>query len=820
MCMACIYSQKAVGQSLSGKVVDENNMPVPFANIFIREMGEGTAADQSGNYFFTLLPGLYTLAVSSVGYKTASVQVVVMDKPVVRNLLLQSSSWELDEVVIRAKRRDPAYEIVQHAIDNKEKYLTDIQSFKAEVYMRASEKIDVMEKKAKAKEPEMDHLDINSPMTDPIAKSKNEENELDRMSLLELQATLYFRFPDDFKEVRTAYKAYGGKDGLFVPVFNEVNFNFYHNMVRLKGISDVTLISPLSRTALLTYKYALEETLNEGGQVVYKIKVTPRKTGDATCSGYLFINEGLWNINRLELTIHKGGLKLYDRFTIIQHHTQLADSTWIPSRQQFDYVTKFGGKTFNGTTLITYTSFENGAVFPPKFFGNEVSSISKEAYERDSTFWNGARQVPLTPEQQRLVFYRDSIQAAHSSKEYLDSIQAAYNKVTFAEVMYQGMGFRNNEKKSNLYFSPLLGLIGFEVVGGFRLGPYISYFRMLENGKRIHTSGSFDMGLKNNDWQGGLNYWMRYDPYRLGDFSIRVGRSFKPINSFDAYLNQLRFSNFILHEFGSIFHRREYFNGFYFGTEMSFHNRSSITGLDKTSILNSVIKEDEPLDFEDYRALITDFKVAYTPGQRYMREPNQKVVLGSDWPTLTLLYRKGWNGALNSAIDFDFLEFMINQQFTIGTLGSSRYTVQMGKFLNERDLPIVDIKRFRQSDPYLLSDPMHSFQLLDTALNTSKLFFEMHYLHHFNGAMVNNIPLVKKLQLRTVAGAGFMWIREGNYRYEEIFGGIERIFKISARRRLKIGTYAVLAQSNYHRPRTDFKVSFDIIDTWKRDWSY
>ena len=86
--------------------------------------------------------------------------------------------------------------------------------------------------------------------------------------------------------------------------------------------------------------------------------------------------------------------------------------------------------------------------------------------------------------------------------------------------------------------------------------------------------------------------------------------------------------------------------------------------------------------------------------------------------------------------------------------------------------------------------------------------------------MINNIPLVKKLKISTVAGAGFMWIKESNFRHEEIFGGIERIFKLGARRRLKIGLYGVLGQSNYFAPKTNWKISFDIIDTWKRDWSY
>jgi hypothetical protein len=203
-----------------------------------------------------------------------------------------------------------------------------------------------------------------------------------------------------------------------------------------------------------------------------------------------------------------------------------------------------------------------------------------------------------------------------------------------------------------------------------------------------------------------------------------------------------------------------------------------------------------------------------------MSEPNQKVVLGSKFPTFSFTHKKGLNNILTSDIDFDYIDFSVEQNLILGTLGNSRYALTAGKFVNTRDLRFVDLKRFRQSDPYLYSDPLHSFQLLDTSLAATDLFLEAHYIHHFNGAMINNLPFIKKTKIRTVAGAGAMWIKQSNYRHQEIFGGLERIFKLGARRRLRLGVYGVLSQSNHRPPATGFKISFDIIDTWKRDWNY
>lgn len=560
--------------------------------------------------------------------------------------------------------------------------------------------------------------------------------------------------------------------------------------------------------------------LKEGRETVYKIRVTPRKSGDATAKGFVFINDSTWNINRLELTLHKGAMKFFDDFTIRQSYMKVDDGLWIPHRQEFNYETKAGKKMFRGNTIMVYSDFENDYAFPPRFFGNEVAVTTSEAYKRDSSYWNQARTEPLEGDQKKVIAYRDSLEAVRSSQHYLDSIEATYNRITFGEVLYHGIGFRNDDKKSYINLPALIGFIDFSVVGGWRLGPHAGYFRRFKNDQTIWTGGSLRIGLKNEDVQGGANANFRYDPFRQGDVAVRFGRQFSSINNFDAYLNQLRISNFILHDFLDLFHRIELWNGFYVSTDIGISNRESIEGYDATSIINEVIDEVEPIKFEGYQALITNLRLSYVPAQKYMREPFRKVVLGSIYPTFFVNHKKGWHNLLGSDIDFDYLDAGIDHTLLLGTLGSSRYTVTVGKFVNARDLRYVDLKRFRQSDPYLYSDPMHSFQLLDTALSATDWFVEGHYLHRFNGAMINNIPLVKKLKIRTVGGAGIMWIRESNFRHEEIFGGIERIFKLGARRRLKIGLYGVLGQSNNSPPKTDWKISFDIIDTWKRDWSY
>ena len=824
------FANQASAQNISGKITDTEGEPIPYANVFVNELQEGTAADGEGYYFMNIpARGEYEVIISSIGYEAKSIKIVASDNGDVLNVQLTPSLIQIGELVVKASKRDSAYIFIRKVIDNKKKYLASIKSFKSEVYVKATEVIKRTKKpKKRKKEEDIDKLEGAETLeVDPFAKQqKADQALLSSLNMVEMQLTLNYQYPRKYKEERTAYSRSGSSRGLFIPLFGKTDFNFYRNLVRLDGIAEMPVVSPLSTTSILAYKYKLAETLNENGQIVYKIKVIPRKKSNSTVRGYIYINEGVWNINRLDLKFYKGGLRLFDAFQLKIDYQAVNDSIWIPARQEFIYETKQGRfKTFKGNTLMKYSDYKHNYPFPKKFFGNEVVKITKEAYDRDSTYWNDLRPEPLTTDEIRVMQVRDSISAIINSDEYQDSIMRAYNKVTFLELLWDGVGYRNNKKKTTYFVGPIPSMINFSVIGGWRTGPFMFHSKRWKNGRRMSLNARFNYGFKNQDLQGSFGGWYRYNPHRLADVRFGFGRSFQSINNYDAFLNQLRTSNYILNDGINGSHKFELFNGFFLRTGFSYNDRQPLDNYDTNTGLGEWIEretevEDEVLTFDGYQAFISEVSISYTPKQKYMTRPNDKVLLGSDYPTITFLHRKGWKNAFSSDVDFDYLELGLKHDLTLGQFGTIKYAAKLGQFLNTSDLKFIDLKRFRQSDPYLYSNPLYSFQALDTSLATSQLFLEAHFVHHFNGALINNIPLIKKTNIRVVAGGGFLWAQEGNLRHEEIFAGIERVFKLGARRRLRLGAYGVLANSNYGGANTAFKVSIEVIDTWKRDWRF
>lgn len=806
-------------QTIYGNIYNEFGEPVPYANVFVQQNQTGTLSDDLGQYAIRLdVEGEYHLVFSSLGYESQAHDILLRSDSARLDVRLTTSGVELEEITVSAGKRDPAFGIIRKVIDNKKKQLRALGSYRSKIYVKAVEDISNKPKKqAVVEDPITNEMD-----EDPFKDADETQRELlNSLNMVEMELRLNYQHPNRYKEERTAYQAYGNKQGLFIPNFAETDFNFYRNLVRLHGIADVPVISPLSNTAVLSYKYELLSTDYEEGQLVYKIKVIPRKSGNATVSGIIWINEGHWTINRLNLNLPTGTLLFSDEFAIEQNYQQIADSLWMIDRQAFHYKSSDRKRAFKGSTTLRYNEIEPNYAFPDKFFGNEVAVTTQEAYERDGAYWANSRTEALDGREAKMVRIRDSIHTVVNSKPYKDSIQKRYNKVTLLDIAWDGIGIRNHEKKTHYYLGPVASMIDFSPVGGWRVGPFLRAFKRFPSGRISNTSLDLSVGLKNKDFQGNLFSWFRYAPFQMGDIGFNVSRTFESVNKFDAYLNLLKPSNYILKDAVRFSHGVEILNGLRIESALEWSDRKPLTGLNVGSFVDNIVGDNNQLlDFERYQTLISTNKISFTPGQRYMREPTRKIILGSKWPTFSITHRKGWEGPFNSDVDFDYLEFAVEQNVLVGTLGNSRYRAQIGQFINTKDLRFVDFKRFRQSDKLLYSDPLNSFQSLDTSLTTTKLHLEFHHIHHFNGALINNIPLLKKTKIKAVAGGGFLWLKDKNFRHQEIFVGLERVFKLGARRRLRVGVFGVAADSSNGKPDTSFKISFDLIDTWKRDWSF
>ncbi len=798
---------------VSGKITNAKMEPLAFASVQVKGNNQGVVTKEDGTYSLELDEGNYELVVTMIGYKTYTSPLVISKKNIQKDIILEEAdATSLSEVTVKGKSKDKAEEYIRNVIRNKEAIQQASGAYSCKMYIKAVQQDSMEMKKGK------------KPLSDSMLQAMRERNEMNQMALAEIVIQLDVESSKRIKEERTGVKKRGNTESLFYLSATEGDFSFYNNLVNIPSLSQTPFISPLSYSGLLAYRYKTLRTEIKDGKKYYTIGIKPRQLSNATVEGEMVIAEGSWVVLHTKIRLPSYHLAAYDFFEVEQQYAFVQDKAWMITRQEFTYKSISDKRKASGHTLVSYADFELNKQFDRKHFGTELSSASLEAYKRDSSFWEANRTQPLTEKEVRFIHYKDSVYAATHSKAYLDSIDKKTNKLVWQNLAFRGQVLNNHVKRRNMRFPAIPEVIQPFQLGGVRIEPTFSYFKTWESRKNLGLFADISYGIRNKDINGSLRVNRMYNPFNRGMYSLRLQKNFDYIFNGDAWINMIQRGNIYLNQGIGIGHSLEIANGLFLYTDADMAFRRSVsdykTGDGLDSLFGDVLDNNRAPAFASYNALYGSLRLEYTPWQRYIREPREKVILGSSWPTFYVSIRKGVPGIFKSEVDFDYLELGLRQSVKLGTMGTSSYTIRTGSFLSQKDLRLVDYKFQRRGDPILFLNPAEAFQSLDSTFATFKRFYEGHYIHEFNGAFLNKIPFFKKIGLREVAGAGFLIAKERNLRYAELFTGVERVFKypFNLLGKFKLGIYVVGSVANQFRNPVQFKVGITAWDKKRGKW--
>jgi Family of unknown function (DUF5686)/CarboxypepD_reg-like domain len=811
--LSIIFSAIAFSQSkiLSGKITNGKQEPLAFVSVQLKEIKLGTVTKEDGTFTLEVDEGKYDLIITMMGYKTQIITIIIEKNNLQQNIIMEAAdATSLSEVVVKGKNKDKAEEYIRNVIRNKDAIENAAGTYSCKVYIKALQQDSMAFKKPKK------IID-----NDSLLKIKQANAEMNRMAMAEIVLQLDRGTGKNSKEERTGVTKRGNTFNLFYLSTTEGDFSFYNNLITVPSVSATPFVSPLSYSGLLAYRFKTLKTEIVKGKKIYTISVKPRQLSNATMEGEITVADSLWVVLHTKLRLPKYHLADYDFFEVEQHYNLINDTAWMITRQQFTYNAASGKKKSSGSTVVSYNNFELHKKFDKKHFGTELSSAKQQAYERDSSFWQANRTEPLTEKEIRFIHFKDSVFRATHTKAYLDSIDKKTNRITWQNLLFKGQNFNNHEKRRQWFLPPLPTLYSPFQFGGARIQTSFFYFKTYKSRKNIFISNDLSYGIRNKDINGNLQLRRLYNPFNRGSYSIKLEREFASIFMGDAWINMLKRSNIYLNQGIGLGHSIEIANGLFLFSDVDMAFRRSVSGYKTNDKLDSsgigdFLTDNQAIPFEPYNALYGKLRMEYTPRQRYIREPKEKIILGSSWPTFYLLWNKGISGIFKSVVNFDYLELGIKQSIKLGTLGTSSYTVKTGSFVNTNDLRLVDYKRQRRGDPLLFLNPNEAFQSLDSSFAVFKQFYEGHYVHDFNGALLNKIPLLKKLSLREVAGAGFLFAPErNNLRYGEVFAGVERVFKYPFNQlgKFKLGVYISASAANQFSNPVQFKIG---ITTWDK----
>lgn len=783
-----------------GRVTNTKQEPLSYASVHLKSSSVGTISKEDGTFELYISKGTYEIVVSMMGYKTTIIPVVVNEETL-QNVILQDDEEKntLSEVLIKVKLKDRADEIMRKLVDNKENITSAANAYSYRAYIKAIQQ-------------DSGFADKNAPLA-----------TFPGMALTEIVLKVD-KEGDKIKEERLGVKVRGEPKHLFYLSTTEGDFNFYNNLIQVQSISPTPFVSPVSETGLISYRFKTVNIERRGREKLYTISVRPRAMTNATMEGELTVSDSTWNIVHCRFSFPSYHLQEYNFFEVEQDYDFIGNEAWLLNREKFTYYAKGNKSKFSGETIVNFSDYILHPKFDRRHFTTELSVTSEQAYHRDSSFWRQARKEPLSIKESEFLHYRDSLLAITRTKAYLDSLDKANNKLDWKKFGFFGQTLFDHEKNRSWYLPPLISLYKPFAFGGGRINASVGYGKFYRSHKNIFWNASLSYGLRNKDINGSLELNRMYNPFNRGYYSLSAVREFQFIYEGDAWINMIKRSNIYLNNQLGVGHGLEIFNGLMLRNELAIALRRSVsnykTGTLVDSLLGTVLNNNQPIPFQPYNAFYGKIRLEYTPFQQYRREPLEKVILGSKWPTAYVEWRKGIPRVLGSEVNFDYLEFGLEQELHLGLIGLMKYTVRTGSFLTTTDLRLIDYQFERRGDPLLFMNPQKAFQALDSTFPVFNRFYEGHLVHEFNGFLINKIPLLKKLKLREIAGTGFLITQERNLRYAELFAGLERAFQspFNPLDKFKIGVYIVTSAANKFSNPIQFKVGFTTWDKRRGKW--
>ena len=513
-------------QVLRGTISNQEGTPLPYATIYISEMGTGTASNVDGQYFFEIPRGTYEVIFQYLGHQTVVHTVVIAESDRLLDVVLQEEPTTLQTIQVREGAEDPAYTIMRKAIAKAKFHTQQLDHYQVRSYIKGSgrlKKLPWLFRKRLEREMKKEGIDTATAF---VTESVSE---------------ITYTRPDQFEEHVVSIRKIGEDNNTSPNEF--VKTSFY--AAEVNGA-----ISPLSPRAFAYYEFEYLGFFSDRGHNINKIRVTPRSAGDNVFDGTIYIVDDLWSIHSLSLHTFIWGI----RFQIDMIYEPIKPAVWLPINQIYDVtgsVFGFGFEYQYFANLSEYqitlnpnlqfvpdiidekvasveaeqaeaqlANMESDALLEALESGEEVSrkqlrkilreyekeelvqarsdtledvisiassSVDSAAYDRDSLYWQTIRPIPLSKYEVKGYRIMDSISLATAKEDSATAIeigsdennngstQRTKEKFGLSDLIFSGARYRISAN-ANLGYEGLLANAQFNTVEGYHLTwrPYLA----------------------------------------------------------------------------------------------------------------------------------------------------------------------------------------------------------------------------------------------------------------------------------------------------------------------------------------------------------
>ena len=733
---------------VTGKITDANSGdPIPYVNVIFIGTTTGVTTDFDGNYEIKTANPSDSIIASYIGYKPKKKLVNKGVKQTI-NFQLEEDVTSLQEVVFVAGE-NPAFEVLRKVVKNKNNNdKRKLSAYEYDTYTKVE--IDV------------DHLTDKFRQRKVVRKITQVLDSIDRiagedgkpilpMLITESVSKIYYRDDPSLRYeniLRSKVSGVGVEDGAMVTQLVGSSFqeyNFYQNWLNIVGKD---FVSPIADGWRLYYEYDLMDSLYVGEHYCYRLDFFPKSPQDLAFTGSMWITKADYALKQIDVTMGKtANINFVEKIKIQQELEPADGGAWLPVKNRV--LVDVGELTNYSAGMLAkfYTSNKNFVInkpYEPSFYKTPIIMAEDARLNEEDELWDSLRHEPLSESEKNVYKMIDTLQNIPVVRTYTDIIKIAVNG-------YYKLG--------KIDVGPYVSLVAINNIEGLRIQPgFKTNIKFSDkwifggqmgygfNDERIKYIAFVQRILSRQPWTT-LTVRARTDLGRVGIDEETAGDNL-------LLLASQRFGVFrrgyYMNE-GRVDFRREVFKGFtqrvgfrYFTFDPTFNFAYYETPED---IANSEVRQ----SFQTSELI---FESRYARDELFIQSDNDRISLGTTrWPVITFRYTKGFEGIIDSEFDYDKIRLSFYKRIRFGPLGVGNLTLTGEKVYGRLPYPLLGLHLGNQSPIYT---PI-TYNLMNYGEFVSDQYASLQYQHHFEGLLLNRIPLIRKLKWRLVASANVIY---------------------------------------------------------------
>jgi hypothetical protein len=728
-----------------GNITDAvTKQPMPFVAIALKGTSIGVISDFDGNYYLETRSQKDTLKVTCLGYRT---QFIHIKKGTYQNLniVMAPNEFAIKEVVVKPGE-NPAHRILRLINDNKEKNSPEqFNAYQYELYNKIEFDVNNIGDEYKKKKL-FKHFQF---IFDYVDTSAETGKTYLPMFISEAMSDYYYRkSPKVEKEIIKANKISGWENPTISQFTGDMyqKVNVYSNYINIFGKN---FVSPISNNALLFYKYYLLDSTFIDNHRCYHISFKPRRKQELTFTGDFWVNDTTFAIKKIKVRIaDDANINYVKDLVATQEFAKVDNKHWFLKKDEL-FVDFNLGDSLTGFFARKSAIYNNIQINKPKeeaFYsqlGFENIKVLDDASKKSDEFWNQSRPDSLSLREKNIYKMIDTIQEVPIFKTYVDVVNVI--------------------------------LFGYKPWGKFEIGPYPKLYSYNEvEGHRFRLGGRTNLKFSDK------NFFEAYIAYGLRDQGIKYGVSFyqfltktkssywgatykDDLEQFGKDPNTLISTDNIL---GTIFARSQilklnrvrefttYFDNEWF---MGLSNRFTWRHRTIYTYQGDTVSIFEQLPLPKILTSEFTIKTRFAYKEQFIIGERSRTSIGTKWPIVQFNYTLGNYRKQTSPMDvgslfdgyyYHKMNFGIEDEVYINPIGYSEYSLKAGKTFGR--LPFHLLELHEGNETYWYNE---AYNLMNYYEFVSDQYLSLKLTHHFEGLILNKVPLFRKLKLREVAFA-------------------------------------------------------------------